>query len=80
MAPLSSVLPDVCAKLRPAVAPGAVELHLNKKALDLGSPFRLLNVPAGSRLDIVPRGICVFFFLRFAAGLPLLLMTLKQTH
>ena len=60
MAPLSSVLPDVCAKLRPALEPGAVELRLHKegKALDLASPFRLLNVPAGSRLDIVPRGAC----------------------
>ena len=36
MAPLSSVLLEVCAKLRPAVDAGAVELHVAGVAIKLG--------------------------------------------
>mmetsp|Transcript_31215 Transcript_31215/g.79590 ORF Transcript_31215/g.79590 Transcript_31215/m.79590 type:complete len:507 (-) Transcript_31215:328-1848(-) len=54
MQPLTAVLPDVCAKFKPALDPSAVTaLTLNKKPVDISCPFRLANIPAGSSLHLV---------------------------
>ena len=54
MTPFSAVLADACAKMRPALDHSAHQLLFNKKPVDLGLPVRLANIPAGSRLDLVP--------------------------
>lgn len=56
MQTLSDALAAAAPKFRPPLVPGRVRLLLNKKPLDLATPFRLLNVPAGSRLDVVKQG------------------------
>lgn len=50
MTPLSAVLAEVCAKMKPPLDPGRCTLLLNKKPLDLSLPFRLANIPNGSAL------------------------------
>ncbi|KAF8073148.1 ASPSCR1 [Scenedesmus sp. PABB004] len=52
MQTLADVLAGAAGKFRPPLAPGGVSLSLRGKALDLATPFRLLNVPAGSKLEI----------------------------
>jgi hypothetical protein len=53
MQTLAEAVEAVSSKFKPALAAGSYELQLNKKAVDLNTPFRLLNVPAGSKLEIV---------------------------
>ncbi|GBF90266.1 hypothetical protein Rsub_03399 [Raphidocelis subcapitata] len=53
MATLRGVLADAAAKWRPPLDLATVQLHLNKKPVDLDTPFRLLNAPSGSRLEVV---------------------------
>lgn len=56
MAPLSSLLQEACGKFKPALDPATSGLLFNKKPLDLGMPWRLANIPSGSRLDVVRGG------------------------
>lgn len=53
MQTLADAAQAVSAKFKPPLAAGTFELHLHKKPVDLGTPFRLLNVPAGSKLEII---------------------------
>ena len=55
MALLAAVLADACSKFKPALDPNHHMLMLNKKPVDLGLPFRLANIPSGTRLDLVRR-------------------------
>ncbi|KAI8467936.1 MAG: hypothetical protein J3K34DRAFT_23578 [Monoraphidium minutum] len=52
MATLRGALADVAPKWRPAVDAATARVLLNKKPVDLDTPFRLLNIPSGSRLDV----------------------------
>ncbi|GLI63244.1 hypothetical protein VaNZ11_006139 [Volvox africanus] len=54
MAPLSSLLAEACAKMKPPLDPAHATLICNKKPLtDLSCPFRLANIPNGSRLTLL---------------------------
>lgn len=53
MQTLAEAVQTVSSKFKPALAAGSYELQLNKKAVDLNTPFRLLNVPAGSKLEVI---------------------------
>lgn len=55
MTPLSAVLEEACSKMKPALAPGEHALACGKplKPVDLSLPFRLANIPSGSRLELV---------------------------
>ena len=50
MQTLKDVLQAASSKFRPALVAEQCDLQLNKKAVDLNTPFRLLNIPAGSKL------------------------------
>lgn len=50
---LSDALVEACSKLRPALDASQCTLKFNKKPVDLKTPFRLLNIPAGSKLEII---------------------------
>jgi hypothetical protein len=56
MATLRGALADAAAKWRPPVDASTASVLLAKKPVDLDTPFRLLNIPAGSRLDVVRGG------------------------
>lgn len=54
MAPLRAALAEAAQKWRPPLDVAAAEVLLNGKArVDLDTPFRLLNLPPGARLDVV---------------------------
>ncbi|GIL57842.1 hypothetical protein Vafri_13075 [Volvox africanus] len=54
MAPLSSLLAEACAKMKPPLDPAHATLICNKKPLtDLSCPFRLANIPNGSSLMLL---------------------------
>lgn len=53
MTPLSTILSEACGKFKPALDPSGCQLVLNKKPVDLTLPFRLANIPSGSRLDVI---------------------------
>ncbi|GMH45999.1 hypothetical protein BSKO_13963 [Bryopsis sp. KO-2023] len=53
MKPLSSVLEELCQKLRPRVEPQSCQLLLKGEAVDLSTPLRLMNVPPGAKLELV---------------------------
>lgn len=53
MQTLTNVLQAASSKFKPALQLEQCELQLSKKAVDLRTPFRLLNVPAGSKLEII---------------------------
>lgn len=53
MQTLSEALAAAASKFKPALVPGQCSLALNKKPVDLHTPFRLLNVPAGSKLEVI---------------------------
>ncbi len=50
--PLRAAVQQVCAQLPQPVDVSACQLLLNKKALDLGLPARLANLPAGAKLEL----------------------------
>ena len=52
MAPLAAALQEACSKFRPALDPGRCLVQYQKKHVEINTPFRLLNIPAGSRLDV----------------------------
>jgi hypothetical protein len=58
MQTLADVLQAASSKFKPALQHEQCELHLGKKPLDLRTPFRLLNVPAGSKLEIIKSEPC----------------------
>lgn len=58
MQTLSEALAAAASKFKPALVPGRCSLQHNKKAVDLNTPFRLLNVPAGSKLEIFISSEC----------------------
>lgn len=53
MQTLSQALAAAASKFKPALVPEHCSLQYNKKPVDLNTPFRLLNVPAGSKLQIL---------------------------
>ncbi|GFR44634.1 hypothetical protein Agub_g5922, partial [Astrephomene gubernaculifera] len=54
MAPISSLLADACARMKPPLDPAHASLALGKKQLtDLSCPFRLANIPGGSNLTLL---------------------------
>jgi hypothetical protein len=53
MQTLSQALAAAASKFKPALVPEQCALHFNKKPVDLHTPFRLLNVPAGSKLEVL---------------------------
>lgn len=53
MAHLRAALVEAAVKWRPPVDPATAQVLLNKKPVDLDTPFRLLNIPSGSRLDVI---------------------------
>lgn len=53
MGTLRTALAEAAPKWRPPVDPATAQVVCNKKPVDLDTPFRLLNLPAGSRLDVV---------------------------
>lgn len=53
MVPLSSLLEEACAAFKPRLDPSCCQLVFNKKPLDLATPFRLANIPNGSRIDVI---------------------------
>jgi hypothetical protein len=52
MARLRDALAEGAAKWRPPLDPATAVVTLAKKPVDLDTPFRLLNIPSGSRLDV----------------------------
>ena len=76
MATLRSALADAAAKWRPPVDAATASVTLNKKPVDLDTAFRLLNIPSGSRLDVVRGALqgavlrkgCCMLALRVHAG------------
>lgn len=59
MAHLRAALTEAAAKWRPPVDPATAQVLLNKKPVNLDTPFRLLNIPSGSRLDVVRGALCM---------------------
>jgi len=53
MQTLFEALQAAGSKFKPALVPQQCALQYNKKPVDLNTPFRLLNVPAGSKLEII---------------------------
>jgi hypothetical protein len=53
MAPLTAALQEACSKFRPALDPGRCLVQYSKKPVDMNTPFRLLNIPAGSKLEVI---------------------------
>jgi hypothetical protein len=53
MAKLRGALAEGAAKWRPPLDVAGAQVLLAKKPVDLDTPFRLLNIPSGSRLDVV---------------------------
>eukprot|EP00882_Tetradesmus_deserticola_P028358 GHRQ01031589.1.p1 GENE.GHRQ01031589.1~~GHRQ01031589.1.p1 ORF type:complete len:403 (+),score=161.86 GHRQ01031589.1:119-1210(+) len=53
MQTLTDVLQAASSKFKPPLQVDMCELQLSKKPVDLRTPFRLLNVPAGSKLEVV---------------------------
>lgn len=53
MVPLSTLLQEACRSFKPPLDPCQCQLVLNRKPLDASLPFRLANIPSGSRLDVV---------------------------
>jgi hypothetical protein len=65
MQTLTDVLQAASSKFKPALQPEQCELQLSKKPVDLRTPFRLLNVSAGSKLEIIKsEPICIAVDLR----------------
>lgn len=52
MQPLSSIVEQLCSSLPSPVDPAACQLLFNKKALELSTPARLANLPAGAKLEL----------------------------
>lgn len=52
MATLRPALEQAAAKWRPPLDVRSAQVLLNRKPVDLDTPFRLLNVPSGARLDV----------------------------
>ncbi|KAF6257927.1 hypothetical protein COO60DRAFT_1701571 [Scenedesmus sp. NREL 46B-D3] len=53
MQTLTDVLQAASSKFKPPLQADECELQLSNKTIDLRTPFRLLNVPAGSKLEII---------------------------
>lgn len=54
MQPLLAVVAEALAQLKLGdVDPKTCQLLLNKKALDLGCPVRLANLPSGAKLELI---------------------------
>jgi hypothetical protein len=53
MQTLLQALEAAASKFKPALVPAHCSLQYNKKPVDLNTPFRLLNVPAGSKLEVL---------------------------
>lgn len=53
MARLADALAEACAKFRPPLDPATCQIHAARKPVDLQTPWRLLNLPSGARLDVV---------------------------
>lgn len=53
MQTLLEALQAASSKFKPALVPQQCALQYNKKPVDLNTPFRLLNVPAGSKLEVI---------------------------
>lgn len=53
MATLEQYVVEACAKFRPTLDPARCRLHHNKAPVDLGTPLRLLNLPSGTKLEVV---------------------------
>lgn len=58
MQTLAQALAAAASKFKPALVPEHCALHFNKKPVDLHTPFRLLNVPAGSKLEVLIHSKC----------------------
>jgi hypothetical protein len=58
MQTLSEALQAASTKFKPAFVPEQCSLQYNKKPVDLHTPFRLLNVPAGSKLEVLIQSEC----------------------
>lgn len=59
--PMQTLLQTIQAaagKFKPALVPEQCTLQYNKKPVDLNTPFRLLNVPAGSKLELFISSEC----------------------
>lgn len=56
MQTLSQAVQAAAAKFKPALVPEHCVLQYNKKSVDLHTPFRLLNIPAGSKLEVIILG------------------------
>jgi hypothetical protein len=58
MQTLSEALQAASSKFKPALVPAHCSLQYNKKPVDLHTPFRLLNVSAGSKLEVLIQSEC----------------------
>jgi hypothetical protein len=58
MQTLSEALQAASSKFKPALVPEQCSLQYNKKPVDLHTPFRLLNVSAGSKLEVLIHSEC----------------------
>lgn len=50
---LSAVLEEVCGKVKPSLDPGLCKLMHKGVVQDLSTPLRLLNMPSGTKLELV---------------------------
>lgn len=58
MQTLAQALAAAAGKFKPALVPEHCAMHFSKKPVDLHTPFRLLNVPAGSKLEVLIQSKC----------------------
>lgn len=50
---LSAVLEEVCGKVKPALNPGCCKLMHKGAVQDLSTPLRFLNIPSGTKLELI---------------------------
>ena len=67
MGPLLAAVASVAAKFRPPLNAAAVVLQHKSKGVELDVPFRLLNLPAGAKLEITRIRECLLLFTACAA-------------
>eukprot|EP00879_Flechtneria_rotunda_P020306 GHRR01021354.1.p1 GENE.GHRR01021354.1~~GHRR01021354.1.p1 ORF type:complete len:120 (+),score=33.07 GHRR01021354.1:425-784(+) len=53
MQTVADALQAISTKFKPALIPHQCEVKFKKQPVDLNTPFRLLNIPAGSKLEII---------------------------
>lgn len=83
MQTLAQALAAAASKFKPALVPEQCTLQYNKKPVDLNAPFRLLNVPAGSKLEILIRSewrTCITHLVLPYGSVPRLLLYLVHAR